>query len=664
MNTRFDPELARLDFEDRLVALCEDEELPLLERARLVGIAAGRIDVFFMTRVGRLKRLLAQCEGSEEKLRTMAWQLVAVARETYLLTGRIYRLVTRDLLPALETEGIHIDRLDALDDADRRWLRDRCRQTLPAVAPRIVADDDDFPHVRNLRPALLAVPRVDGATTLLLAELPSGDGKTPRLIRVRDSHRFVPLEQLVAAELSESRDIAADDVHLFRVTRNASGTFDSEYDVLGAVEQQVVLRPFQEVVRLETDDEMPPPLRARLLEAFQREADLPATVLREHDLYTATHLLDLTALEELATLDVPRLKCAPLAVRRTALTRARLDADRPAEVLLHFPFDDYEASLRRFLCEAAEDPELLSLQTTIYRTDERSSVVSALRTARERGAEVCAVVELKASFDERENVDLARTLAKAGVRVVLSPPELKVHAKIALATFRSRNGGPPRRVALIGTGNMNAVTARSYVDLWVATTRPECTEDVAAVFEMLTGRAQPGEFRCLLVAPVNLRQRFLDLIDAESANAAAGRPAGIRAMMNGLTDEAIIAALNRASQAGVRVDLAVRGISLLQPGVPEVSETVRVVSLAGRLLQHARIFHFTNAGDDLYFVGSADWRPRNLDHRVEVVTPVTGAENVGRLDRMLTEALSDPAAWELGSDGAYVRRSQAAKASL
>ena len=666
MNTRFDPELARLDFEDRLVQLCEDPGMPLLERARLLGIAAGRIDVFFMTRVGRLKRLIGNRDGTASELTAMAEQLEAVAVEAHRLTGRIYRLLTRDLLPALEKEGIRIERLDAIGDADRDWLHTVHREKfLAAIAPRLVADGDAFPHVRNLRPTLIAEARSDAsAAGLFLVELPT---EVPRLIRLRDEHRFVPREQLLAAELSlPSHDghvgdvhvgnVRAADVHVFRVTRNASATFDDEYDVLNAVEVEAVGRPFQEVVRLETDDDMPMPLRERLLREFQREADLPATTLRDHDVYTATHLLDLSALEELAALDIPRLKYEPLAVRRTTMSVRSGHRDEPIETLLHLPFDDYVTSLQQFLRDAAEHPELESMQTTIYRTDTDSGVVSALRVARERGADVSAVVELKASFDERDNVELARSLAEAGVRVVISPPSLKVHAKIALVTFRAPDNRTPRRVALIGTGNMNAVTARSYIDLWVATTRPECTHDLAAVFDLLTGRSEHKEFGCLLVAPFNLRQRFLDFIETEAVNAAAGKSAGIRAMMNGLTDPAMIAALNRASQAGVPIDLAVRGISLLRPGVPGISENIRVVSVAGRLLQHARIFHFTNAGDDRYMIGSADWRPRNCDHRVEVVAPLRSQENISRLDRVLAEVLCDPNGWVLGSDGVYARQ--------
>ena len=293
------------------------------------------------------------------------------------------------------------------------------------------------------------------------------------------------------------------------------------------------------------------------------------------------------------------------------------------------------------------------MQTTIYRTDERSDIVEALRIARSRGVEVSAIVEVKASFDERDNIELARALEADGIRVILSPPSLKVHAKTALVTFRG--GRAPRRVAIIGTGNMNAVTARSYIDLWLVTRDPDRTREVAALFEVLTGDADPSSitFEHLLVAPFEMRRRFLELIERETANARAGREAGIRGMMNGLTDPTLIDALYRASQAGASVNLMVRGPCVLRPATPGLSDTIRVVSVAGSLLQHARIYHFRNAGDEAYFIGSADWRPRNLSRRVEIVTPVENPAHRAVLAEILTEDLANPDGWDLHADGSY-----------
>jgi polyphosphate kinase len=651
LNTRFDPELSRLDFEDRLIELCEDARRPLLERVRLLGIAAGRIDVFFMTRVGRLKRLIAAGGDKRSSIATLTEQLVAVSVEAHRMTRRAYRLLKDDLLPALAAEQIRIERYARISDADKEWLRRTYGpRVAAAIRPANVGARDAFPHVRNLRPAIIGVGAGADTGTVVVIEAPAD---VPRLLQLHDEHRFVPVEQMIAADLSRlCHDVSIRDAHLFRVTRNASTEFDDdEHDVLGAVEEKVEQRPFQEVVRLEIEATMPAALRARLVDVFQREADFPVASLREQDVYTIEEIPDLTTLTQLGSLDIPRLKAPPLQRRSTTIPRLLIDGTKPANALLHFPFDDYETSVERFLGEAAENPDLVSMEVAIYRTDEGSGVVDALRTARKRGADVTAVIELKASFDERENVELARTLEESGVQVILSPVKLKVHAKVALVTFR---GTPePRRVALIGTGNMNAQTARSYIDLWLATSDPACTKEVAAVFDILIRRSRRVDFDCLLVGPFNLRPGFLELIETEIGNAQKKKPAGIRAMMNGLTDSAIIDALYRASQAGVPIDLMARGVCLLRPGAKGMSENIRVTSVAGSLLQHARIFHFRNAGKDKYLIGSADWRPRNFDHRVEVVVHVSDRDHIGRLDRILTETLDSPEAWILGADGEF-----------
>jgi polyphosphate kinase len=659
LNTHFDPELSRLAFEDRLIEFCEDADIPLLERVRLLGIVAGRLDVFFMTRVGRLKRLVAS--GDDKRKNggaSPAEQLDAVATESKRIMRRAYGLLENEFLPTLEQHGVGVERWDTLADRDRDFLRRACaRQLETSIRPRVVKPGDAFPHVRNLRPAVIAVARRlrEEAPPIVVVELPAD---LPRLVPLKAKQRFVPLEQIIVAELPAlCRDLDVGEAHLFRVTRNADTDFEAEYDVLGHVEEEVVRRPFQEVVRLEVDKAMPESLRDQLVKEFQREEETPAPSLDEQDVYAVPGLLDLTALEQIADLNLPQLKCAPLTRRATRIDSGILDAATSDNVLLHFPFDDYGTSLERFLAEAAKHPQLESIQTTIYRTDKKSAVVAALIAAKARGADATAVVELKASFDERENIEVARNLEAAGVHVVLSPTTTKVHAKIALVTVR--DGQSRRRVALIGTGNMNAVTSRSYIDLWLVTQDPKCTREVARLFDVLTAGAKAKGFDCLLVAPFNMRHRFLELIDAEAAHARAGKPSGIRAMINGLTDPAIIAALNRASQAGVPIDLMVRGVCLMRPGAPEISENVRIVSVAGQLLQHARIFHFTNGGDDRYFIGSADWRPRNLDGRIEVVTTVSQADHLATLDRVLTETLGAKDAWVLGADGVYRRTGKA-----
>jgi polyphosphate kinase len=310
-------------------------------------------------------------------------------------------------------------------------------------------------------------------------------------------------------------------------------------------------------------------------------------------------------------------------------------------------------SVERFLNEAAVDPDVVSIKVTLYRTGKDSGVVAALRKARANGKEVAALLELKASFDEQRNIEWARGLEQDGIRVVFSPIRFKVHAKIALVV--RREGGELNSYAYIGTGNLNATTARSYVDLGLLTADPELTREVGAVFNLLTGYSGGGEIRRLMVAPFDMRQRLLHLIDREAGHAREGRPARIRLQLNGLADRRLIGALYRASQAGVQIDMMVREICSLRPGLPGVSDNIRVVSLVGRLLQHARIAHFGNGGDDEYYIGSADWRPRNLSERIEVATPVQHPEHHVLLDQILDRTLNDPAAWQLTPGGEYVR---------
>jgi polyphosphate kinase len=656
LNTQFDPELSRLAFEDRLIEYCEDPSLPLLDRVRLLGIAGGRLDVFFMTRVGRLKRLIA----NEETKRSNAGmdpleQLIIVTSEAKRVMERAYSLLHEDLLPALAKHDILLRSWTDLTDQERASARKAHADKLELlIHPIIVETATGFPHVRNLRPTLIAAARRKYETDcFVVIELPA---ELPRLVRIGGRNHFVPLEQLIVAELPGLLpDVLLLDTHLFRVTRNADTDFESEHDVLAGIEQEVVRRPFQEVIRLEVDDAMPASMRQHLQDVFQSEEDTPASALNDRDTYAVEGLVDLTALEEFAELELPALKARPTEHRQVRIDERVLDPAKPRDTLLHFPFDDYETSIEHFLMQMAGRDDIASIQTAIYRTDKDSGVVEALRKSKSRGADVGAVVELKASFDERDNIELARSLEAEGIRVVLSPSSLKVHSKVALVSLRDG-----RQVALIGTGNMNAITARLYVDLWLVTGKPAWTGDLSALFDVMNGRMPAAQLQtqCLFIAPFNMRRKFLALIEREAENAQAGKRAGIRVMINGLTDQAIIGALYRASQAGVPIEMIVRGICELQPGKATISENIRVVSVAGRLLQHARIFHFHNDGADEYYVGSADWRPRNLDGRIEVVARVSEAEHAARLDGILTETFATEDAWDLGEDGVYVRRDQ------
>jgi polyphosphate kinase len=650
-------ELSRLGFDERVLAIAEDPSVPLLERLRFLGMFGERRDDFFMSRVAHFKRLLAA--GSTERSMdglTPSEQLDAIAIRARQMTHRAYELLNRTLLPELGTHGIRVERWVALSADDRQHIRHGYGAQLEAMILPLTADPaHPFPHVRNLRPALAVVARMpeDGTEQFIAIELP---GELPRFVPLRGGRRFVPLEDVIEASLPELYPgIEIVRAHTFRVTRSAHMDLAGEpLDMLQLVEEEVSRRPFQEVVRLEVEHAMPPEMRHRLLREFQYELEDQPSTPGEQDVYTVGRLVDLAALKEIAASDEPSLKFEPLQRRNP------FDADRPIfdqvrehDRLLHFPQDDFQESVERFLYEAARDDDVVAIRVTLYRTDRDSRIVAALREARARGKEVVALLELKASFDEQRNIEWARELEQDGIRVSFSPVRFKVHAKIALVVRREE--GSLRRYAFIGTGNLNASTARSYVDLGLLTCKNALTREVGAVFNLLTGYSGGGDIRRLIVAPFDMRRRLLRLIAREARNARAGRPARIRLQLNGLADRRLIAALYRASQAGVRIEMMVREICALRPGVPGVSDNITVVSVVGRLLQHARILHFHNDGSDEYYIGSADWRPRNLSERVEVVTPVTDADHTALLDRILDQTLADPGAWKLDSTGAYSR---------
>ena len=653
------PELSRLGFNERIIAFADDPAVPLLERLRFLAIVGARLDEFFMSRVAHFKRLLS----TDENARTIdgltpAEQLDAIALRAHRITQRAHELVDERLLPELETCGVRIERWGTLSTEDREFVRQTHGERVEELVTPLVADPaHPFPHVRNLRPALAVVVRTSesSASQLLAIELP---GDLPRFVPLAGGRRFVLLEDVIEASLPERYPrLEFARACRFRVTRSASMDLDhAPHDVLQAVEEEVTRRPFQEVVRLECESAMPLDMRHHLLRAFQDETEEQLSALGEEDVYVVGRVADLAALEELAALDMPGLTFPPL-TRRAPLAHHRrvivqvLERDR----LLHFPYDDFEETVERFLGEAAEDPEVVSIKLTLYRTSRDSGVVAALRAARASGKEVTVVVELKASFSEQENIAWARGLEQDGIRVVLSPAQFKVHAKICLVA--RGEGAAVHGVAYVGTGNLNAETARSYVDLGLLTADPEMTREVGEVFDLMTGSAHAADFNRLLVAPFDMQQRFLRLIDRETAHARAGRPSGIRLQINGLSDPRIIAALYRASGAGVRIDMMVRDACALRPELQGVSENIHVVSVLGRLLQHARVFHFRNGGADEYYIGSADWRHRNLHERIEVVTIVRRAEHQTQLDNLLTDTLSTPpaSAWRLRPNGEYVR---------
>jgi polyphosphate kinase len=484
----------------------------------------------------------------------------------------------------------------------------------------------------------------------------------PRWVPVEGRpHHFVPLEQVIGANLGAlfpGMEVVAS--YAFRITRYSDLELPVEApeDLLATIEEQVFNRRFGEVVRLEVQDDMPAHLRALLLDEL-REDDVPEVArLSERDVHDAGHLLDLGDLMALAALDVPALHDPPFTPSVPAELRdggCIFDVIRERDVLVHHPFDSFTASVERFLDEASRDAQVLAIKLTLYRTSGDTALVAALVEAARRGKQVAVIVELKARFDESNNISWARQLEDAGVHVAFGVATLKTHAKIALVVRREADG--IRRYIHLGSGNYNSRTARLYTDVGLFTASPSIGADVSDLFNSLTGYSRQRLYRKLLVAPVNLRSRLLELIEREAAHAMAGRPAAIVGKMNALVDAEVIDALYRASQAGVEIDLIVRGICCLRPGLDGISDRIRVISIVGRFLEHSRLWTFTNGGAEEFYLGSADWMPRNFDRRVEAVAPVESLGLHERLRSLLNTYLEDDRqAWELDASGGWTQR--------
>ena len=477
----------------------------------------------------------------------------------------------------------------------------------------------------------------------------------PRLFAV-ERDRFVLLDQVIEANLDELfRGMEIFETHLFRVTRDADIAIEEDEadDLLLAIEEEIRRRRFGEAVRLETERSMPEVTRQILIRG---------TGVRDEDCFEVAGMLDLTGLWQLYSLDRPDLK-SPIHAPVTPARLLPLDEDEPVDVfaqiragdlMVHHPYESFAASVERFIDQAADDPEVLTIKQTLYRTSGDSPIVRALIGAAERGKQVVVLVEIKARFDEENNIVWARRLEQAGAHVVYGLVGLKTHSKVALVVRREGSG--LRRYVHIGTGNYNGRTARLYTDLGLLTCREELGADVTDLFNVLTGLSRQRVFRRLLVAPMTLRTRFLEMVEREAANARAGTPSRIVIKTNALVDVPSIEALYEASKAGVEIDLIVRGACCLVPGVPGVSEHIRVRSIVGEFLEHSRIWMFGNGGRPEWYIGSADLMERNLDRRVEVVTPVEDHEAQARLDRVVEVMLADDRrAWQLGSDGAWTR---------
>jgi polyphosphate kinase len=658
----FNEDLSTLAFNERVLELAEDPQVPLLARVRFLSILSANLDEFFMVRIGTVARAAAAgyTKRSDDGL-TPRGQLAAITLRLHPLIARQERCWTMSCLPALMRAGVALrrwpDLAKAQQDAMRHYFADQVFATLtPQAITR--APGHPFPVLPNARLCLAVVvrdPRT-GTQHFACVKMPEG---LPRFVPL-GSEQFVLLEDVVRANLDSlypGRQVEA--AYAFRLTRSGDLELaeDGAASLLQIVDEEAKRRPFGAVVRIEVEQTMPQAVRDLLLRELQFEEVGEISALGAGDVYEAGAFVDLGALRELAGLPRPELQYppfqgkAPLAADRSIFERLR-----EGDVLVHHPYDAFDATVERFFGEAADDPAVLAIKLTLYRAGGRSGIVEALRRAAGAGKEVFVFVELKARFDEERNVDWARRLEEAGIHVVYGLVRLKTHCKTALVV--RREGGVVQRYVHIGTGNYNAATAALYTDLGLLSRDEDLSADVNDLFNELSGSSQApaSPYRQLLVAPTHLLPRFLALIDREAQHARAGRGGRIRAKINGLADGEIIVALYRAAQAGVDIELSVRGLCSLRPGVPGLSERIRVVSVLGRFLEHARIFHFANAGAPEYYIGSADWRPRNLRRRVEVVAPVRHSEGQRRLDQILSADLEHSRAWELHGDGSYEPR--------
>lgn len=653
-------ELSWLAFNARVLHEASDSRTPLLERLKFLAIFSSNLDEFFMVRVGGLRRHLAS--GVPHALAdgmTPAEQLAAIRAQVSLLLEE-RRSALGALLRELEPRGVRLVGMDELTVAEQQAIDEQFEsQIFPVLTPLAVDPGHPFPYVSNLSLSLAVEVRdpEHGSMHFARVKVPQ---RLSRWIAIPGrAFQFVPIEQVIGANLEAlfpGMEIVG--WHAFRVVRYSDLEFtnlEDPDDLLATIEERVFERRFGEVIRLEVQDDMPAHLRTLLLEEL-RDADVGVRgTLAEEDIDEAGHLLHMSDLLELSTLDIPELRDPPftpnIPVELRDHDRSIFDVIRERDLLVHHPFDSFPATVERFLQSAALDENVLAIKLTLYRTSGDTAIVRALTEAAERGKQVAVLIELKARFDEANNITWARTLEDYGVHVAYGSALLKTHTKTAMVVRREADGSI-RRYVHIGSGNYNSRTARLYTDVGLFTCSPSIGADVSDLFNSLTGISRQRLYRKLLVAPANMRDRFIELIDRESAHARAGRGGRIVAKMNALVDVEAIDALYRASEAGVDIDLIVRGICCLRPGLPGVSANIRVRSIIGRFLEHSRIWHFGNAGADELYIGSADWMPRNFLRRVEAVAPVEAPHLQARLRSLLETCLEDNRqAWELDATG-------------
>ena len=658
-----DRELSWLAFNRRVLDLAEDESLPILERANFLAIFASNLDEFFMVRVAGLKRRILTSLAVPTNIgRTPKAVLADINAAAHVLQVQHAEVFHEQVRPVLEQSGIRIVGVDDLSESEQNRLAEVfANQIFPVLMPLAVDPAHPFPYISGLSLNLAVRVRNPKSDRVEFARLKVPTGVLPRLVATStpnsSTSTFVLLEDLIAHHLGELfPGMEVLEHHVFRLTRNEDLEVDEDEseNLLQALERELLRRRFGPPIRLEITEDMDP----RTLELLTSELD----VTRD-EVYRLPGPLDLAGLFELNKLDRPQLHY-PTAVPATATAFVPGEPNEKPDlfaaiakqdVLVHHPYESFATSVQAFLEQAAADPDVLAIKQTLYRTSGDSPIVEALIDAAEAGKQVLAIVEIKARFDEQNNIDWARKLERAGVHVVYGIVGLKTHCKLALIVRREADGNL-KNYCHIGTGNYNPKTSRIYEDLGLFTADDRVAKDLTRLFNELSGYAIEKKFRRLLVAPLHLRKGLLKRINAERMHAEAGKPARVRIKVNSMVDEAIIDALYRASQAGVVVEVWVRGICSLKPGIPGVSDNITVRSILGRYLEHSRIFSFLNDGDPITYIGSADMMHRNLDRRVEALVQLKRPEHLAELDRLFDLAMSDEtSSWHLDEIGVWER---------
>jgi polyphosphate kinase len=654
----FNRELSWLDFNDRVLQLAEDPSVPLLERVKFCAIYEDNLDEFFMVRVANLHDQVEagrDARGADGMSATE--QLEAIHDRVVGLRGRLTSCFERDLRPALSEQGIRLISVASANSDELAELEELFENRIfPTLTPLVIGLGRPFPYISNLSLSLGVILRDPDQEAEIVARVKVPKELLRRFVSLGDGHTFVALENVIAHNLgSLFPGMEVVDHALFRVTRDTDyDVSDEADDLLQAIEDELRRRRFGEVVRLEVERGMDPRLRHQLVAALGIDTNQVYEVeglLGTDDLWDIAGVpgFDELRYSGFSGVTQPRLQGED---GRQADVMAAM---REGDILVHHPYDSFDTSVDRFVQQAVEDPDVLAIKQTVYRTSPDSPLVPALIEASERGKQAVCMVELKARFDERANIRWAKKLEEAGVHVVYGIPSLKTHCKCILVV--RREGDRVRHYVHIGTGNYNPKTAGLYTDLGLFTVDPQIGSDVAEMFNYLTGYGRPRRSRKALVAPFNLQEATLSEIERTIDAHTPEQPARIRMKMNSLLDAPSIRALYRAAQAGVRVELNVRGICALRPGVPGVSDGIEVVSIVGRFLEHSRIFSFERDGTERVFTGSADLMPRNLYNRVELVTPVEDPRLRADLTDVLDRCMADNTnAWVLDSEGRWSRR--------